>query len=70
VSPLHKDTAECRGRDKDRDRSVKKLGKGLDVGTANLVCAYHGEDGKTNLRRERNAFLDVKIDAFHPRHAQ
>jgi hypothetical protein len=47
-----------------RDRSVKKLGKGLDVGTANLVCAFHGDDGKVTLRRERNAFIDVKIDAF------
>jgi len=47
-----------------RDRSMRKFGKGLDVGTANLVCAFHGEDGRPTLRRERNAFLDVKIDAF------
>jgi hypothetical protein len=46
------------------EKPVPKLGKGLDVGTANLVCAMGGEDGRMQLRRERNAFLDVKVDPF------
>ena len=45
-------------------RPTQRFGKGLDVGTANLVCGYRGDDGKVVLRRERNAFLDVKVDAF------
>jgi hypothetical protein len=47
-----------------RERGGQKLGKGLDVGTANLVCAMNADDGRVLLSRERNAFLDVKVDPF------
>jgi hypothetical protein len=48
----------------EKEKPPAKLGKGLDVGTANLVCALVGYDGKIVLRRERNAFLDIKADPF------
>ena len=38
-------------------------GKGLDVGTANLVCARE-QDGSVVIQAIRNAFLDVQADPF------
>ncbi len=40
------------------------LGKGLDVGTANLVAAHQNPDGSITVKLERNAFLDVKADVY------
>lgn len=40
------------------------LGKGLDVGTANLVAATQTQDGGITVKLERNAFLDVKADVY------
>jgi len=40
------------------------IGKGLDVGTANLVCAEENDDGEITIRAQRNAFIDVKADAY------
>ncbi len=37
-------------------------GRGLDVGTANLVSARREKDGSFFLLKERNAFLDVSSD--------
>ncbi|MHC4952536.1 MAG: disk-shape morphogenesis protein volactin [Planctomycetota bacterium] len=34
-------------------------GKGLDVGTANLLAAHQKRDGKVVVKRERNMFLEV-----------
>ncbi|MFN0204723.1 MAG: hypothetical protein ACKVS6_00225 [Planctomycetota bacterium] len=42
----------------------KLLGKGLDVGTANLVAATQSPDGGIHIKLERNAFLDVKADVY------
>src|SRR5258706_5618948 len=39
-------------------------GKGLDVGTVNLVAAENNEKGEVVLRLKRNAFIDVPIDAY------
>ena len=39
-------------------------GKGLDVGTANLVCAKHDESGDVIIRSIRNAFLDIPKTLF------
>jgi hypothetical protein len=36
-----------------------QAGKGLDVGTANLLSAVRRKDGKFIVRRERNMFLEV-----------
>lgn len=40
-----------------------KLGKGLDIGTANLVAA-EDENGTITLRKQRNAFIDVPSDPY------
>src|SRR5262245_1463429 len=39
-------------------------GKGLDVGTVNLVAAEQNEQGEVVLRLKRNAFIDVPVDAY------
>ncbi len=39
-------------------------GKGLDVGTANLVCAKYDENGEMIIRAVRNAFLDIQVDDY------
>lgn len=41
-----------------------KLGKGLDIGTVNLVAAEQNVDGDVELRLRRNAFIDVEITAY------
>jgi hypothetical protein len=40
-----------------------KLGRGLDVGTANLLSAVQDEDGEVHVKRERNAFLEIPANA-------
>jgi hypothetical protein len=42
----------------------RMLGKGLDVGTANLVAAVQNPDGSITVKLERNAFLDVRADTY------
>ncbi len=39
-------------------------GKGLDVGTANLVCAREDAESSITVSSIRNAFLDVPADPF------
>ncbi len=39
-------------------------GKGLDVGTCNLVAAEQNDKGEIELRPKRNVFIDVPIDAY------
>jgi hypothetical protein len=41
-----------------------KPGKGLDVGTVNLVAAEQNEAGDVELRLQRNVFIDVEITAY------
>jgi hypothetical protein len=38
------------------------LGKGLDVGTANLVSAVQNDSGGITIKMERNAFIDIQQD--------
>ncbi len=38
------------------------VGKGLDIGTANILTALRDADGGITIRRERNAFLDIDGD--------
>lgn len=38
-------------------------GKGLDIGTVNLVAAEQDEKGEVRIRLMRNAFLDIACDA-------
>jgi len=39
-----------------------QYGKGLDIGTVNLVAAEQNEKGDVALRLKRNVFMDVPID--------
>lgn len=41
-----------------------QVGKGLDIGTANLVAAEQNEAGEVVLRLKRNAFIDVPVDTY------
>ena len=38
------------------------LGRGLDVGTANLLSAIQDENGEIIIKRERNAFLQIPAE--------
>lgn len=40
------------------------LGKGLDIGTANIVASIQNDDGEITFRLERNAFLDIQGDVY------
>lgn len=40
------------------------LGKGLDVGTANLAAAVQNAEGGITVTVERNAFLDIPSDVY------
>ena len=41
-----------------------ELGRGLDVGTANLVSAVQGVDGNVSIKIQRNAFIDIDCDDY------
>jgi uncharacterized coiled-coil DUF342 family protein len=41
-----------------------KPGKGLDIGTVNLVSAEQNNDNETELRTQRNVFIDVEITPY------
>lgn len=42
--------------------TVVALGKGLDVGTANLVAAVQNDTDGITVKMERNAFIDIQSD--------
>ena len=44
--------------------STVALGKGLDVGTANLAAAVQNSEGGITVSVERNAFLDIPSDVY------
>ena len=39
-------------------------GKGLDVGTANLLSAVQDYEGNVIIKQQRNAFLDIEQNDF------
>jgi uncharacterized coiled-coil DUF342 family protein len=41
-----------------------KPGKGLDIGTVNLVSAEQNNENETELRTQRNVFIDVEITPY------
>jgi predicted nucleic acid-binding Zn-ribbon protein len=41
-----------------------KAGKGLDIGTVNLVSACQNERAETEIRLQRNVFIDVEITPY------
>mgnify|MGYP001609656249 CR=1 FL=1 len=52
-----------RSADQSADTAVA-LGKGLDVGTANLAAAVQNDEGGITVTVERNAFLDIPSDVY------
>ncbi|NUM89508.1 MAG: hypothetical protein HUU37_09915, partial [Bdellovibrionales bacterium] len=48
----------------NKNQTDVALGKGLDVGTANLAAAVTNEDGSVTVNVERNAFLDINSDVY------
>jgi hypothetical protein len=59
----HKDKRTAAAVDQGADTAVA-LGKGLDIGTANLAAAVQNEDGGITVKVERNAFLDINSDVY------
>lgn len=41
-----------------------ELGRGLDIGTANIAAAVQSADGGITVTLERNAFLDINSDVY------
>lgn len=41
-----------------------ELGKGLDVGTANLISAVQDKEGNLYIKAQRDAFIDIDQDDF------
>ena len=48
----------------DTANSAVQLGRGLDVGTANLVSSFQDTTGNVNLKIQRNAFIDIDCDDY------
>ena len=44
--------------------SLIQYGKGLDIGTVNLLASEQNEKGDVVVRMKRNAFLDVPMDTY------
>lgn len=42
---------------------AQALGKGLDIGTANLLSAVQNDDGDIVVKKQRNAFVDIPVDS-------
>jgi actin-like ATPase involved in cell morphogenesis len=45
-----------------KGEALFKVGKGLDVGTANLLSAVQKKNGEVVVKRERNMFLEIPAD--------
>ncbi len=45
-------------------QSGLELGRGLDVGTANLVSAAQDVEGNVTIKIQRNAFIDIETDDY------
>jgi len=43
---------------------VLELGKGMDIGTVNLISAVQDKDGNLYIKSQRNAFIDIEQDDF------
>ena len=51
-------------RKKAAKAEVRNPGKGLDVGTVNLVAAETTNDGLVEIRQQRNVFIDVEVTPY------
>ena len=48
----------------EEEQGGQVFGKGLDVGTANLVAAEQNESGEVIIRSKRNVFLDIPVETY------
>ncbi len=48
----------------ERVRGSIQKGKGLDIGTVNLVAAEQNDQGDVELRLKRNVFIDVEVTPY------
>ena len=48
----------------EKEPFTGKAGKGLDIGTVNLVSAEQNNEGETELRLQRNVFIDVEVTPY------
>ncbi|MEE2883793.1 MAG: hypothetical protein VYD70_08715 [Planctomycetota bacterium] len=48
----------------DKTNAAVTQGRGLDVGTANLVSSFQDSTGNVNLKIQRNAFIDIDCDDY------
>jgi hypothetical protein len=48
----------------DTTKAAVQLGRGLDIGTANLVSSFQDNTGNVNLKIQRNAFIDIDCDDY------
>ncbi|MEC9475435.1 MAG: hypothetical protein VX764_00205 [Planctomycetota bacterium] len=48
----------------DSSNAAVAQGRGLDVGTANLVSSFQDSTGNVNLKIQRNAFIDIDCDDY------
>lgn len=64
-NPQSKDPfASDAGRSVASAHSDVALGKGLDIGTANIAAAVQDPEGGITVTVERNAFLDISSDVY------
>jgi hypothetical protein len=59
----HQDTQDGQMANNTTETEVA-LGKGLDLGTANLAAAVQNDEGGITVTVERNAFLDIPSDVY------
>jgi hypothetical protein len=59
-----KPAAEAKGGSGQGGKTQLAMGRGLDIGTCNLVSAAEKSDGNLTYRSLRNAFIDVDINDF------
>ncbi len=61
---LHEGAVGTEPRQEGGAGTSQLLGKGLDIGTANIAAAVQTGDGGVAVSVERNAFLDIKADVY------
>ncbi len=54
--------ADTASKTEESSSRILTYGKGLDVGTANLVSAVQNDTGGITIKMERNAFIDIQQD--------
>ena len=64
VRPAEAEAARAAPQPPSKPPFTGKAGKGLDIGTVNLVAAEQNNEAETELRLQRNVFIDVEITPY------